>query len=308
VSRPRYVLLLLTFALVSGRPAAAESFKSATMLPISGGVDYVLTADLNGDGKLDLVFVPPPSPVPRSPQVLLGNGDGTFGAPQAVQMPSGNFGRFEVGDVNKDGKPDLIVVANNGLQSNIAVLLGNGDGTFQPGVVSAGPTSNTDFPFLFPQMGIADFNEDGAVDIVIADNANDTISLLLGDNHGHFTLQSTWQDGNNPTDIHVADLNGDGHMDFVARGQLAADVVVYLGKGDGTFQPPVTYTGPNFIGAVVLKDMDRDGHLDMVVSGFFNTVSILLGRGDGTFSNTSAGGSTYGGAGPRGGRRGRFQW
>ena len=301
MSRPWSCLLLACAFWAFVNPAAAESFKSARLLPVPQGVDYVLSADLNGDGKLDIVYVVSPSPNPRTPQVLLGNGDGTFAAPQSVELPAGNFGtfgRFAIADVNKDGKPDLIIVANNGFSSNIAVLLGNGDGTFQPGIVSAGPTGNSVFPSLEPQMGIADFNGDGAVDIVIADTANDTLSLLLGDNQGHFTLKSTWQDGNNPVDIHVADLNGDGHMDFVAHGGLSASAVVYLGKGDGTFQPPVRYTGPNYIEALILKDMNHDGHLDMVVSGFYNTVDVLLGKGDGTFSNASAGGSTYAGLAP----------
>jgi len=202
--------LLLAFAFLAlEEPAAAESFKSARFLPVPAGVDYVLSADLNGDGKLDLVYVVSPSPSPRSPQVLLGNGDGTFAAAQSVQLPAGNygtFGKFAIADVNKDGKPDLIVIASNGFSSNIAVLLGNGDGTFQPGIVSAGPTSNTLFPVLEPQMGFADFNEDGAVDIVIADAQNDTLSLLLGDNQGHFTLKNSWPAFNNPHEIYVAEV------------------------------------------------------------------------------------------------------
>jgi hypothetical protein len=301
LSRFTFCLLLSLAALALAEPAVAESFKSAGFLPVASGVDYVLAADLNGDGKLDLIYLPLAGPSPRSLHVLLGTGDGTFAAAQSVPMPSttfGNFGRFAIADVNKDGKLDLIVVASNALSSNIAVLLGNGDGTFQAGIVSAGPTSNATFPVLDPHMGTADFNGDGAVDIVIADVANDTLSILLGDNQGHFTLKNTWQDGNNPTDIHVADLNGDGHMDFVARGGLAANAIVYLGKGDGTFQPPVTYTGSHNIQSVVLYDMNHDGHLDMVVSGFGDTVDILLGNADGTFSNASAGGSTYAGVGP----------
>ena len=306
MSRPWCCVLFLIFALLFHQPAIAESFKSAKLLAVSTGVDYVLSADLNGDGKLDLVYLPSISsgaPIaPRSPQVLLGNGDGTFAAAQAAPLlpaPAGNLGRFAIADVNKDGKPDLIVVvATNTINSQLAVFLGNGDGTFQAGIISAGPSNTNIFPNLDAQMGVADFDGDGAVDIIVSDVANDTVSFLSGDNQGHFTLKNTWFDGNNPRDIHVADLNGDGHPDFVAQGGLSASTSVYIGNGNGTFQPVVTYTGPNHTGSVVVQDVNHDGKLDLVVSGFNNTVDILLGNGDGTFSNTSAGGSSYGGVGP----------
>lgn len=192
----------------------------------------------------------------------------------------------------------IVVVTTNSSNSQLAVLLGNGDGTFQPGILSAGPSSVSTFPNLDAQMGIADFNGDGAVDIIISNLANDTLSFLSGDNQGHFTLKNTWFDGNNPRDIHVADLNGDGHLDFVAQGGLSASLSVYMGKGDGTFQPMVTYTGPDHAESVVVQDINHDGKLDLIVSGFNDTVDILLGNGDGTFSNASAGGTSYAGVAP----------
>jgi hypothetical protein len=98
VSRPWCCVLFLIFALLFHQPAIAESFKSAKLLAVSTGVDYVLSADLNGDGKLDLIYLPSISsgaPIaPRSPQVLLGNGDGTFAAAQAAPLlpaPAGNL-------------------------------------------------------------------------------------------------------------------------------------------------------------------------------------------------------------------------
>ncbi len=293
-------LLILSFFLP--QPITAESFKSAKLLPIPGGVSYVLSADVNGDGKLDLIYLPSVTPGATTlpPEVLLGNGDGTFATAQAVPSLAGyGFGNFAIADVNKDGKLDLIVVVGNiSTYASLAVFLGNGDGTFQPPIVSTGPPGAANHPVLDSQMGIADFNGDGAVDIVISDQANDTISFLSGDNQGHFTLKSTWLDGNNPSDIHVADLNGDGHLDFVAHGGLSASISVYLGNGDGTFKPKVTYTGPHYANSVVLSDINHDGHLDMVISSFSDFVDILLGNGDGTFSNTSAGGSSYAGVAP----------
>jgi hypothetical protein len=188
-------------------------------------------------------------------------------------------------------------VGTNGLNSSIVVLLGNGDGTFQSGIVSTGPSAISLYPVFNAPIGVADFNGDGALDLVIADRQNDMLTSLLGDGSGHFTLKSSWFDGYNPTDIHVGDLNRDGKMDFVVQGANGAAAVVYLGNGDGTFQTGVAYSGPNHVESVFLKDMNNDGVLDMVVSTSDNNVAVLLGAGDGTFSNTPAGEQSLGSLG-----------
>jgi hypothetical protein len=289
-------LLILVFASILNS-AKAESFKSARLLPVEAGVDSVLMADVNGDGKLDLVYLTADF---NTIAVALGKGDGTFAEPAALppitSAPVSTGGRFAIGDVNHDGKPDLVaVVRTESFNSALAVFLGNGDGTFQSPIISAGPTNNTVFPLLDPRMGIADFDGDGAADIVISDASGNTVSFLSGDNAGHFTLKQSTFDGNNPRNITVADLNGDGRPDFIAQGLLGAAISVYIGNGNGTFQPAVVYSGPNHAGAFVLSDIDHDGHPDLVISGFNNTISVLPGHGDGTFSNTSIGGTQYAG-------------
>lgn len=286
--------LLLVCAFV--RFSAAESFKSARILATAHTVDLLQAADLNGDGRQDIVYLSSSST--EGPHVLLGNGDGTFGADTIIPVPPGNSYRtLAIADINKDGRKDLLLVGQNAFTSTIVVLLGNGDGTFQPAVTSVGPSGTLVYPEFSAPLGVADFNGDGNLDFVVSDLQNNLLSILLGDGTGHFTLKSTWHDNYNPADIHVADLNKDGKMDFVAHGLLGAEAVVYMGNGDGTFQPGVAYTGPNYIGSIVLKDMNNDGVLDMVVSTHDNAIAILLGNGDGTFSNTSAGGKSLGSLG-----------
>jgi hypothetical protein len=303
----RHALFLALVCALIFQPVRAESFKSAKLLPVANGSSYVLTADVNGDGKLDLVFLTAPTPVGSTIDVALGSGDGTFGAPQAIpSLPSGTglLGSFSIADVNHDGKPDLVVgvfvfVNPVALHSFLAVYIGNGDGTFQTPLLSAGPTGNSVDVALSGKMGIGDFDGDGMVDLVVADQANNTLSFLKGDNQGHFSLRNTFSDMDNPVRVYAVDLNGDGRLDFVALYGNAAAVAVYMGNGDGTFQPKAIYTGPNNTRSVVVQDMNNDGHPDLVFAGFLDTVDILLNRGDGTFSNTSAGGTTYAGVNPQ---------
>jgi len=115
----------------------------------------VLT-DLNGDGKLDIVFCNQTEII-----ILLGNGDGTFQPPLSVTAGTQGAFTYAVGDINSDGKPDLIVSQYSGFASTIGVFLGNGDGSFQPEqIVASG--------FPFGELGIVpgDLNSDGLLDFV----------------------------------------------------------------------------------------------------------------------------------------------
>ena len=159
----------------------------------------VAVGDFNGDGKPDLALANGSGTV----SVLLGNGDGTF--QPHVEYPAGP-GAFSVavGDFSGDGKLDLAVANNNGNQSGtVSVLLGNGDGTFQPHVdypVGVGPYS----------VAVGDFNRDGKLDLVVANYPSIfTVSVLLGNGDGTFQPQVTYPVGRQPISVAVADLSGD---------------------------------------------------------------------------------------------------
>jgi FG-GAP-like repeat/FG-GAP repeat len=271
----------------------------------SGGFDAaaVAVADVNGDGKLDIVVVNSCSTNTCSSEastvsVLFGNGNGTFKT--AVTYASG--GDFAAGlavaDVNGDHKPDLLVV--NGSEGTIGVLLNKGNGTFKPAVTYlAGGLNNA------VAIAVGDVNGDGKPDLAVANYNSDSVSVLLGNGNGTFQTAVPFATGaGNPQSVALGDVNGDGKLDLVVANCAIGDgacgefgepgsVDVILGNGDGTFQNPTAYnSGGEIAFSVALADVNRDGKLDMIVADAcaINSectepggIAVFLGNGDGTF-------------------------
>jgi hypothetical protein len=287
----------------------------------TGGGGIAKVADVNGDGRPDLVDS---HLVTLSVVVLLGNGDGTFQAPR----PTGGSGIAEVADVNGDGRPDLIGSAG---ATGGVVMLGNGDGTFQaprPGVGASQMAvdlngdgrpdlvdgkevrlGNGDGTFQAPRpagggfSAVADVNGDGRPDLIGEqyDGPFTTgyVVVLLGNGDG--TFQAPRATGASGQVSKVADLNGDGRPDLIGTvteymnesgdGNPTYHGEVQLGNGDGTFQTPRP-TGGGFV--VSVADLNGDGRLDLAgydvvelqENGYTKVIhhgEVLLGNGDGTF-------------------------
>jgi Bacterial Ig-like domain (group 3)/FG-GAP-like repeat/FG-GAP repeat len=249
------------------------TFQARTELP--GSSVSSVTGELNGDGKPDIVDT---DHVVVS--VLLNAGGGNF--PIRTDYPTGNYPEgVALGDVNQDGKVDIVVTNRNG--NSISVLLGNGDGTFQP---------HHDFATASTPSGIllSDFNGDGNTDVATANQTNPgTVSILLGAGDGTFATHKELSAGNLPQSIAKSDFNGDGKTDLVVNynynftSDFNSGASVFLGNGDGTFQPRVDYFTDLYDSHyVAAADLNRDGKADFIVSNY-GTFSVFLGNGDGTF-------------------------
>jgi Bacterial Ig-like domain (group 3)/FG-GAP-like repeat/FG-GAP repeat len=184
-----------------------------------------------------------------------------------------------VADFNGDGKLDL-AVASYSANSNISVLLGNGDGTFQPKV---------DYPVGSQPFGVAigDFNLDGKPDLVVANSLSNSISVLLGNGDGTFQAAMSFATGQFPISVVVGDFNNDGIPDVATANNFGcACANVLLGNGDGTFQPALYQYVSSTVYSIAVGDFNGDGKLDLAIGEAFGAAAdleILLGNGDGTF-------------------------
>ncbi len=317
------LFLLLCLVIICGvSDAQTSQFGPPASYSTGGTVNSVTVADVNGDGNLDLVVAnyncvgSAGSGCYSTIGVLLGNGDGTFKS--AVLYNSGSQGatNVAVADVNGDGKPDLLVAntcvaIGNCYYGGVAVLLGNGDGTFQAPVSyrSGGVSTNS--------VTVADINGDGLLDVVVANICGNTfcnsstVSVLLGNGDGTFQSAVSYNSGGYVANsLAVADVNGDGKPDVIVvnscgavtqcgvSGGAPGSVGVLLGNGDGTFQSAITYpsAGQN-ASFVAATDVNGDGKPDLIVAnwcalggdcsnattGAAGTLSVLMGNGDGTF-------------------------
>lgn len=247
------------------------SYGPASNLKSMNSPDGSAVADVNGDGKLDLVI----GHFGAGVSVFLGKGDGTFDAAKNTTI-NGNPDHVSLRDLDGDGKLDLVVSLYSG--GGISVYKGNGDGTFATVSKFASGTN--------PQINVlADMNSDGKSDIVVVNQGSSNLSVLLGNGDGTFQTAKNIATMNS-YGVAVADVNGDGKLDAVVRGYGEGSVGLLFGNGDGTFQPMSKIAVKGNGTGVVIADLNRDGKPDIGASGSMggsSYISVLIGNGDGTF-------------------------
>ena len=251
----------------------------------------VQIADLDGDGKLDMVaggsfFLG---------SVLRGKGDGSFETPWV--FPSARSTIFLLGDFDGDHQLDLLTV--NSENQTASILRGNGDGTFETSehFSALPPSANKIYP---SDVALGDFNQDGLSDLVSQDNTSKSIALVLGDGKGSFGQRLSFPAAEGPVSagdsmesIAVGDVNGDGFGDVVVTDDYFGRLVTLLGKGNASFQPPRFSSVEVRPSSLSLEDLNGDGHLDAITAHILfagvgensaaGSVKISWGKGDGTF-------------------------
>jgi hypothetical protein len=266
------------------------SFSPAASFPVgatsAASQQAVVSVDFNHDDKLDLATRNENGTV----SVLMGDGLGGFGAANLFAVGSMDYS-LAVADFNNDGNLDLATIGGGFAVtgSNLpqaSVLLGNGDGTFQPPLYTSLPNGS---PSL---AAVGDFNADGNADFVCTGSFQDpdvsinmypAVEVLLGNGGGGFTDTYEYRlQGDSTYGLAVADLNADDKPDVVTVDYYAGTVSVLMGLGDGLLSNESFFATGQTPHSVAVGDFTGDGIPDLVTGGL--TVDVLPGLGDGTFA------------------------
>lgn len=252
-----------------GSCSCALGFPNPPKLPVFWTTEWV---DINNDGKIDNISLRPDNKV----RVLLGHGNGTFGAP-ADYPTAVNPSFFKVHDVNGDSHRDIVAVTAG---DTLSVLINQGNGTFATNIDYAIGTKPT-------SLVIADLSGDGKPEIALTNgaNANWFVSVFVNDGNGGFASKIDYPTSDPVDKIVAADFNGDGLSDLATTKDSgsAGDVGVLINNGNGTFAPRIDYDGIfEELISLAAVDLNGDGKPDLVGQSDHDTL-VYMNTGNGAF-------------------------
>jgi hypothetical protein len=279
------------------------TFKTQPPIPLTGdfnsasSVEGFLAADVDGDGKSDIIFAHTNNLQQPIVSVLIGKGNGTFAAQVDYNVAAPVVALASL-DLNGDKKPDLVFIANPGnsfppTATVLYVMLNNGDGTF------AVPVLADTKPYL-GSLAVGDVNGDGSPDLIataagdLSNGVAGATYLYLNKGNGTLPAAQTLDGGMFPGAAAIADMNHDGKMDIVVSGTATITtgyVMVLINNGGGSFAPAQpAATDDAFPASVAVADLESDGKPDVVLSGCCGLAFsyFLQGNGDGTFSTNAS--------------------
>jgi hypothetical protein len=246
-----------------------------TSPPSALGTRSVAVGDFNKDGNSDLVTA---NYTTNDVSLLLGNGDGTFGAATYFGVGSGPD-TVNVADFNGDGNSDLATA--NQSSANVSILLGNGNGTFGAATnlsVGSGPGF----------VAVGDFNKDGKSDLAVTNFGPNTVSILLQNANGTFGAATNFTVGNDPYYIAIEDFNGDNNLDLATSNASSDNVSILLGTGTGNFSAATNFSIATRPQNIASGDFNADGKVDLAIATeSSDNVSVLFGSGNGSFGTVT---------------------
>jgi hypothetical protein len=278
---------------LAGSKEQAPLFREVP-IPVGKGPGFIAVADVNHDGKLDLIVA---NDEDETVTVLLGDGQGHFSPAKASAVPAGHLPNdIAVADMNHDGHPDLVIA--NHQSPYVTILLGDGKGGFR-----SAPGSPFDVHSYPHPHGVAvgAFSGRGNLDVVTDSWGNNQIELLLGDGKGGLiTPGRFFPVGHRPYErLRSADFNKDGHADVVTTNLDDDTATILLGDGKAGFQqaPGSPFAAGAKPWQVAIDDLNRDGNADLAIIPYGRdvgdarqmVVTVLLGNGRGQFTSMQTG-------------------
>jgi FG-GAP-like repeat/Secretion system C-terminal sorting domain/FG-GAP repeat len=261
----------------SAAPTRGSEYYAAAGSYSTGVSPYAIASgDFNADGYADIAVV---NASDNTVSVFMNDTHGGLAA-QAVYVLGGSPQALVIADMNEDGAPDIVAV--NAASNTLSILLNKnlGDGSFTAAALSV-PTG------VSPQaLAVGDLNNDGHLDVVIANSKDNSVSLFMNDGAAHVTLAKSIPVGTTPRAIAILDVNNDGLPDIAVMNRGSNSVTLLLNV-HGTYVPS-TYTTGATPAAMAANDFNRDGFIDLVTANAGSKdVSILFSNGTGGFTAAS---------------------